>query len=87
MEGETEAPALVSKPAMQPCDAASVQPCNAPVLVEHALRHGKRLDITCQLPLETMERMCLRLPADAGRGNLAGAFIPSNLGVRVKRQG
>jgi len=52
----------------------------------HEHRGRKFLEVACTLPLEALERICQCLPEASASNNLAGAFISSNLGIRVKQR-
>ena len=53
-----------------------------PVTLCHELRGAKTLQIhELQLPLAVLQCVCVRIPDASRRGNLVGAFLPSNLGL------
>mmetsp|Transcript_6385 Transcript_6385/g.12773 ORF Transcript_6385/g.12773 Transcript_6385/m.12773 type:complete len:247 (-) Transcript_6385:15-755(-) len=59
----------------------------SPVTLCHQLRGTKTLQIhELQLPLTVLQRVCMRLPEDHRRGNLVGAFLPSNLGLSTRAE-
>ena len=66
----------------QRCAPPEFEAVGRPVLLCHELRGAKTLQVhELQLPLAVLERVCRRLPEASRRGNLVGAFLPSNLGL------
>ena len=64
------------------CAPPELEVVGTPVTLCHELRGAKTLQVhELQLPLAVLERVCLRLPDASRRGNLVGAFLPSNLGL------
>ena len=58
-----------------------------PVTLCHELRGTKTLQVDeLQLPLTVLQRVCMRMPEDHRRGNLVGAFLPSNLGLNTRAE-
>ena len=65
----------------QRCAPPELKVVGTPVTLCHELRGAKTLQVhELQLPLAVLQRVCVRIPDASRRGNLVGAFLPSNLG-------